>query len=88
MGIIHGIMPILLCKKVISNSSRCESLGGIHMANSCICFQCDNETLVYNLNKQGSKESQIMLMIRKFVLLALQYNISFKAEHIPRKKFI
>jgi hypothetical protein len=57
------------------------------MANSCICFQCDNETLVYNLNKQGSKESQIMLMIRKFVLLALQYNISFKAEHIPRKKF-
>ena len=56
------------------------------MANSCICFQCDNETLVYVLNKQSSKESQIMLMIRKFVLLVLQYNISFKAEHIPKKK--
>jgi hypothetical protein len=27
-GIIHGIMPILLCKKVISNSSRYGSLGG------------------------------------------------------------
>jgi hypothetical protein len=56
------------------------------MANSCICFQCENEKLVYVLSKQSSKEIQIMLMIRKLVLLALQYNISFKAEHIPRKK--
>ena len=30
---------------------------GVHMANSCICFQCDNEALVYVLNKQSSKES-------------------------------
>ena len=55
------------------------------MANSCICFQCDNEASVYVLNKQSSKESQIMFMIRKLVLLALQDNILFKAEHIPRK---
>ena len=59
---------------------------GVHMANSCICIQCDNEALVYVLNKQSSKESQIMFMNRKLVLLALQYNILFKAEHIPRKK--
>lgn len=63
-----------------------EVWGVVHMANSCICFQCDNEASVYVLNKQSSKESQIMFMIRKLVLLALQYNISFKAEHIPRKK--
>jgi len=59
---------------------------GVHMANSCICFQCDNEALVYVLNKQSSKESQIMFMIRKLVLFSLQYNILFQAEHISGKK--
>jgi hypothetical protein len=62
-----------------------EVWGVVHMANSCICFQCDNDASVYVLNKQSSKESQIMFMIRKLVLLALQDNILFKAEHIPRK---
>ena len=66
-------------------NSRCFGSLGVHMANS-FCFQCDNATLIYVLNKQSSKESQIMFMIRQLVLLALQYNISFKEEHIPGKK--
>ena len=33
---------------------------GTQIANRSICFNCDNEALVYVLNKQSSSEKQVM----------------------------
>lgn len=73
---VKDLYPIVLAVEV----------WGKRMANSCICFQSDNEALVYVLNKQSSKESNIMFLIRKLVLLSLNFNILFKSEHNPDKK--
>lgn len=51
-------------------------------ANRSVLFYTDNEALVFVLNKQSSKNSQIMKLIRFLVLKALKYNILFRAKHI------
>jgi hypothetical protein len=58
---------------------------GINMSNRCIQFHCDNNAIVQIINKQTSKDSDIMGLMRQFVLAALQYNIKFIATHIPGK---
>jgi hypothetical protein len=72
---VKELYPIVLAVEV----------WGKRMANSCICFQCDNEALVY-VNKHSRKESNIIFLIRKLVLLSLNFNILYKSEHIPGKK--
>jgi len=59
---------------------------GHRMSNRSILFNCDNEALVYVLNKQSSLEPKVMILIRKLVLLTLQYNILFKTCHFPGKE--
>lgn len=61
-------------------------IWGHQMANKCISFQCDNEALVYVLNKQLSNEPKLMFLLRKLILMSLKHNILFKAEHILGKK--
>lgn len=58
---------------------------GNQMANRSICFNCDNEALVHVLNKQSSTEKNVMFLIRRLVLLSLQYNVLFSAIHLPGK---
>ena len=48
-----------------------------------ILFYCDNEALVFILNKRRSSDSIIMLFIRRLKLLSLQYNFHIIASHIP-----
>lgn len=60
-------------------------LWGHKLANKSVCFNCDNEALVFILNKQTSKERQLMFLVRKLVLLSLKHNILFIARHIPGK---
>lgn len=48
-----------------------------------MCFNCDNEALVYVLNKHTSKEHKIMYLVRRLDLFALKYNILFTAKHLP-----
>jgi hypothetical protein len=72
---VKELYPIVLAVEV----------WGKRKANSCICFQCDNEALVY-VNKHSRKESNIIFLIRKLVLLSLNFNILYKSEHIPGKK--
>ena len=59
---------------------------GERMAKNCICFHCDNEALVYALNKQTSKDPKVIFLLRKLMLMCLKNNIMFKAEHVPGKK--
>jgi hypothetical protein len=54
-------------------------------SNNCILFLCDNEAVVYIINKQTSKDKRVMILVRKLVLRCLELNISFKAKHIPGK---
>ena len=60
-------------------------LWGERFSNKYVCFNCDNETLIFILNKQTSKDSCLMLLVRKLVLLALKFNILFSAKHLPDK---
>ena len=53
------------------------------MSNSSITFYTDNEALVLVINKQSCKNKTLMDFVRRFVLLCLQFNIMFKAKHIP-----
>ena len=39
--------------------------------------------VVHILNKQTSKDSDIMKLVRQFVLLIMKYNVMFKAFHLP-----
>ena len=46
-------------------------------------FFTDNEALVYVINKQTCRDKDLMLFVRKLVLVCLHYNICFKAKHFP-----
>lgn len=63
-------------------------IWGHRMANRAVCFNCDNESVVFILNKQTSKDKGVMFLIRKLVFLSLKFNILFRAVHIPGKKNI
>ena len=53
------------------------------MANRCIVFVTDNAALISIINQQTSKHKLVMILIRDLVLTALNYNIIFRARHIP-----
>ena len=58
-------------------------IWGSQMANRCIVFVTDNAALVSIINQQTSKHKLVMILIRDLVLTALNYNIIFRARHIP-----
>ena len=57
-------------------------LWGKKLQNKSIMFNCDNEALVFVLNKQSSKDPQIMYLVRRLVLLSLSFTILFKSTHL------
>ena len=52
------------------------------MANKCVCFVTDNSALVEVINRQTSKHTLTMLLVRDLVLTSLKHNILFRARHI------
>ena len=58
-------------------------LWGDKMRNHSILFFTDNEALVHVINKQSCHDKVLMVFVRKLVLVCLEYNILFKAKHIP-----
>ena len=56
---------------------------GGHMSNRCVSFFTDNAALVDIINKQTSKHSLIMVLVRDLVLTSLRHNIVFRAYHVP-----
>jgi hypothetical protein len=55
------------------------------LANNRILFKTDNESIVFAINKQSCKNSQLMNMVRQLVVAAMTFNIDFRAAHIPGK---
>ena len=53
------------------------------MSNKRITIFTDNAALVDVINKQTSKESKVMVLVRHLVLTCLRHNILFRAKHIP-----
>ena len=58
-------------------------LWGKDMTNQRILFFTDDEALVHVINKQSCKDKDLMVFVRKLVLVCLCNNIVFKATHIP-----
>lgn len=58
-------------------------LWGPQWSRQRIIFCCDNEALVFILNKRRSSDSTIMLLIRRLTLLSLQHHVHIMATHIP-----
>ena len=62
------------------------SMFGHSAKNSNILFHSDNEGVVEIINRQTSKSPNIMLFLRKLVLLLLNFNISLRSKHVPGQK--
>ena len=58
-------------------------LWGKDMTNQRILFFTDNEGLVHVINKKSCRDKDLMVFVRKLVLVCLSNNIVFKAKHIP-----
>ena len=65
------LFPILLAVEI----------WGDLLENSFVLFITDNEALVSILNKQTSKFSKIMKLLRQFIMSCTDHNIFFKAQH-------
>ena len=48
-----------------------------------IIIHTDNEALVHVFNNKTSKDTHILSMLRRIILVGLQYNIRIRAVHIP-----
>lgn len=55
---------------------------GRSLANRKLILHSDNKALVFILNKQSTRDSEIMVILRSIVLKAMEYNIIFKAVHV------
>ena len=51
--------------------------------NSTVVLHCDNNTVVHVINKTTSKDPNLMILMRRLMLLSLQHNIHFVTKHVP-----
>lgn len=72
---IKELFPIVLALEI----------WGQKLKNHKILFFSNNMVVVEIINKQSSKEKNVMRLIRRLVLVALKFNIYFKAKHIAGK---
>ena len=69
------LLPIVLALEI----------WGPSLANKCISLHSDNMAVVCILNKQTSKDKNLMFLVRQFVLCCMLYNILTRAVHITGK---
>ena len=62
------------------------NLWGSLWKNHCILFFTDNEALTFIINRQSSKDTDILKLVCCLVLACLHYNILFQAKHIRGQK--
>lgn len=66
------IFPIVLALEI----------WGQELRDQCIILHIDNIAAVYILNKQSSKDKDIMVLVRRFVLACMKFNILTKCVHL------
>lgn len=55
---------------------------GSQWSRQHVLFKCDNEAVVYMLNKRTSKIPAIMQLLRHLLFAAAHHNFSFSSEHL------
>ena len=70
---IKEMLPVVIALEVWGHLIR----------DHCICFHIDNQAVVHIINKQSAKDPFMMVLVRRFVLASMKFNILFKAVHIP-----
>ena len=58
-------------------------IWGSSLKNRCVLFHSDNQPVVHIINRQTSKDTLIMKLVRRLVVASMKFNILMKAEHIP-----
>ena len=53
------------------------------MRNQSVLFFTEKEALLHVINKQSCCDKMLMVFVRKLVSVCLDYNILFRAKHIP-----
>ena len=71
--------------RAFSDSIAAVSCWGPSLRNKRVLFLTDNMALVHIINKQTTKESKVMSLVRHLVLACMSHNIYFKAKHLPGK---
>ena len=61
------------------------SMFGQLMKNSNVLFLCDNEAVVEIVQKQSTKDTNNMRIMRALVLKLITFNINLSAKHVPGK---
>ena len=57
-------------------------IWGARFRDKCITLHIDNAAAVYILNKQSSKDQNIMCLVRRFVLACMRFNILTRCVHL------
>lgn len=50
--------------------------------NSNVTFHCDNEAVVYIVNKKSANDPLLMHLLRKVIMLSFTNNIQVRAQHV------
>lgn len=58
-------------------------IWGPRICNKKIIIHTDNMALVHILNKTSSRDAQVMVLVRSFVLACMTHNILCKFRHVP-----
>lgn len=56
---------------------------GSTFQNSSVVLHCDNSAVVQVINKTSSKDTNLMILMRRLMVLSLKNNIHFSARHFP-----
>lgn len=86
----YGVWPIPMAKFEITFKELFPiilalEIWGSRLRNKCITLHSDNYAAVHIINKQSSKDSNVMKLVRRMVLACMQFNILIHAKHIPGK---
>lgn len=77
----HNICFLEFFPIVIALSTWCTELR-----NKRVLFFTDNESVVHVINKQTTKDTKMLVLLRTMVLICLRNNIFFRARHIQGVK--
>ncbi|KAM3929144.1 LOW QUALITY PROTEIN: uncharacterized protein RB166_006928 [Leptodactylus fuscus] len=58
-------------------------LWGESLRDRCVCFWCDNQSVVNAINHLSSSSPPVLSLLRFLVLRCLELNIWFRARHVP-----
>jgi hypothetical protein len=72
---VKELFPIILALEVWSSQFQSRK----------VLFLSDNMAVVEAINKKSCRNTSLMKLLRRFVLVSLRFNIHFRANHIPGK---